>query len=112
MSPSRRPSAEASEPVPLLKQASRAAFWNAVLLPILALGNLAFSVLILLTALFVDKPLDFNVFPTVLLLATMVRLALNLASTRLILSHGHEGPGAAGRVIEAFGGFDTIDHLI
>jgi len=74
--------------------------------------SVAFSVLILLTALFVDKPLDFNVFPTVLLLATMVRLALNLASTRLILSHGHEGPGAAGRVIEAFGGFVMGNNFV
>ena len=67
--------------------------------------SITFSVLILMTALFVDRPLDFNAFPTVLLLATMVRLALNMASTRLILSDGHEGPAAAGRVIEAFGGF-------
>jgi flagellar biosynthesis protein FlhA len=67
--------------------------------------SISFSVLILLTALFAEKPLDFTAFPTVLLLATMVRLALNLASTRLILTHGHEGPAAAGRVIEAFGGF-------
>ena len=67
--------------------------------------SISFSVLILLTALFVDKPLQFNAFPTVLLLATMVRLSLNLASTRLILSHGHEGTDAAGWVIEAFGGF-------
>ncbi len=74
--------------------------------------SVAFSVLILLTALFVDKPLDFNVFPTVLLLATMVRLALNLASTRLILSHGHEGPAAAGRVIEAFGGFVMGNNFV
>ena len=74
--------------------------------------SVAFSVLILLTALFVEKPLDFNVFPTVLLLATMVRLALNLASTRLILSDGHEGPGAAGRVIEAFGGFVMGNNFV
>jgi flagellar biosynthesis protein FlhA len=67
--------------------------------------SITISVLILLTALFVDKPLEFNAFPTVLLLATMVRLALNLASTRLILTHGHEGLDAAGHVIEAFGGF-------
>jgi flagellar biosynthesis protein FlhA len=67
--------------------------------------SISFSVLILLTALFAEKPLDFTAFPTVLLLATMVRLALNLASTRLILAHGHEGPAAAGHVIEAFGGF-------
>ena len=67
--------------------------------------SITFSVLILLTALFVEKPLDFNAFPTVLLIATMIRLALNLASTRLILTHGHEGTAAAGHVIEAFGGF-------
>ena len=67
--------------------------------------SISFSVLILLTALFVEKSLQFNAFPTILLLATMVRLSLNLASTRLILSSGHEGTGAAGRVIEAFGGF-------
>ena len=67
--------------------------------------SITLSVLILLTALFVEKPLDFNAFPTILLLATMVRLALNLATTRLILTHGHEGPSAAGHVIEAFGGF-------
>ncbi|MCU0838285.1 MAG: flagellar biosynthesis protein FlhA [Rhodospirillales bacterium] len=67
--------------------------------------SITLSVLILLTALFVEKPLDFNAFPTVLLLATMVRLALNLASTRLILTHGHEGLDAAGAVIAAFGDF-------
>ncbi|MDG4575212.1 MAG: flagellar biosynthesis protein FlhA [Defluviicoccus sp.] len=67
--------------------------------------SITLSVLILLTALFVEKPLEFNAFPTILLLATMIRLALNLATTRLILTHGHEGPSAAGHVIEAFGGF-------
>jgi flagellar biosynthesis protein FlhA len=67
--------------------------------------SITFSVLILLTALFIEKPLEFNAFPTVLLLSTMVRLALNMASTRLILTHGHEGTEAAGRVIEAFAGF-------
>ncbi len=67
--------------------------------------SITFSVLILITALFIQKPLDFNTFPTVLLLATMLRLALNMASTRLILSDGHQGPSAAGQVIEAFGNF-------
>ena len=67
--------------------------------------SITFSVLVLMTALFIEKPLDFNTFPTVLLLATMVRLSLNVASTRLILANGHEGTDAAGRVIEAFGGF-------
>ncbi len=67
--------------------------------------SITFSVVILMTALFAEKPLEFNSFPTVLLLATMIRLSLNLASTRLILANGHEGTGAAGRIIEAFGGF-------
>jgi flagellar biosynthesis protein FlhA len=59
--------------------------------------SITFSVLILMTALFINRPLDFNAFPTILLIATMLRLSLNLASTRLILSNGHEGTGAAGR---------------
>ena len=67
--------------------------------------SLMFSVLVLMTVIFMDKPLDFNSFPTILLIATMIRLALNLASTRLILSDGHQGTDAAGQVIEAFGGF-------
>lgn len=67
--------------------------------------SITFSVLILMTALFIERPLEFNTFPTILLLATMIRLALNLASTRLILAHGHEGTDAAGQVIQAFGGF-------
>ena len=67
--------------------------------------SITFSVLILMTALFVEKPLEFNAFPTVLLLATMIRLSLNLASTRLILTDGHLGTDAAGEVIQAFGGF-------
>ena len=67
--------------------------------------SITFSVLILMTSLFIERPLQFNAFPVVLLLATMMRLSLNLASTRLILSHGHEGPQAAGQVIQAFGGF-------
>jgi flagellar biosynthesis protein FlhA len=67
--------------------------------------SIILSVLILMTALFIQAPLEFSVFPTVLLIATMLRLALNLASTRLILSRGHEGTAAAGHVIEAFGSF-------
>ena len=67
--------------------------------------SITFSVLILMTALFISRPLEFNSFPTVLLIATMIRLSLNLASTRLILSNGHEGTDAAGAVIQAFGGF-------
>jgi flagellar biosynthesis protein FlhA len=67
--------------------------------------SITFSVLILMTALFIKAPLEFSVFPTVLLISTMLRLSLNLASTRLILAHGHEGSLAAGHVIAAFGGF-------
>jgi flagellar biosynthesis protein FlhA len=67
--------------------------------------SIIFSVLILMTALFIHAPLEFSAFPTVLLIATMLRLSLNLASTRLILAHGHEGTSAAGHVIEAFGNF-------
>ncbi|MGE0847416.1 MAG: flagellar biosynthesis protein FlhA [Flavobacteriaceae bacterium] len=67
--------------------------------------SIVFSVLILMTSLFIQAPLEFSSFPTVLLIATMLRLALNLASTRLILARGHEGTDAAGHVIEAFGNF-------
>ncbi len=67
--------------------------------------SVALSVLILMTVLFIQMPLDFSTFPTVLLVATSLRLSLNVASTRLILENGHEGTDAAGHVIEAFGGF-------
>lgn len=67
--------------------------------------SITLSVLILMTSLFIERPLEFSSFPTVLLVTTMLRLALNVASTRLILSHGHEGTHAAGEVIKAFGGF-------
>lgn len=63
--------------------------------------------MVLMTCLFLEKPLDFNAFPTVLLISTMIRLSLNVASTRLILSEGHTGPDAAGNVIAAFGAFVT-----
>lgn len=76
-----------------------------IVLDLLLAVSIILSVLILMTSLFVEKPLEFTVFPTILLIATMLRLALNLASTRLILSHGHEGTAAAGHVIEAFGHF-------
>jgi flagellar biosynthesis protein FlhA len=76
-----------------------------LLLDLLLAVSITMSVLILMTALFISKPLEFSAFPTVLLIATLLRLALNLASTRLILSHGHEGPDAAGDVIAAFGNF-------
>jgi flagellar biosynthesis protein FlhA len=77
----------------------------AILLDFSLAISITFSVLILMTSLFIQAPLEFSSFPTVLLIATMLRLALNLASTRLILAHGHEGTAAAGHVIEAFGNF-------
>ncbi|MEX2036061.1 MAG: flagellar biosynthesis protein FlhA [Xanthobacteraceae bacterium] len=76
-----------------------------VLLDLALAISIILSVLILMTALFIHTPLEFSAFPTVLLIATMLRLALNLASTRLILAHGHEGTSAAGHVIQAFGNF-------
>ena len=75
------------------------------LLDILLAASITFSVMVLMTALFTRKALEFSTFPSILLIATMFRLGLNIASTRLILSEGHQGPDAAGRVIEAFGGF-------
>jgi flagellar biosynthesis protein FlhA len=76
-----------------------------LLLDLLLAISIVFSVLILMTALFIQTPLEFSAFPTVLLIAAMLRLALNLATTRLILSEGHNGTDAAGHVIEAFGNF-------
>lgn len=67
--------------------------------------SITFSVLVLMVALLIARPLDFSAFPTILLIATMLRLSLNLASTRLILSNGHQGTDAAGSVIQAFGDF-------
>jgi flagellar biosynthesis protein FlhA len=74
------------------------------------------AVLVLMVALFLEKPLDFTSFPQLLLLTTLLRLSLNVATTRLILSHGNEGPTAAGYVVAAFGGFlmggDVVIGLI
>ena len=67
--------------------------------------NIAISIVVMLVAINVLKPLDFSVFPTVLLITTLLRLSLNVASTRVVLLEGHTGPGAAGQVIEAFGHF-------
>lgn len=75
------------------------------LLDVFLAFSITFSVLIFMTTIFIEKPLQFNSFPTILLVATMLRLSLNVASTRLILSNGHEGIDAAGDVIKAFGGF-------
>ena len=75
----------------------------AFLMDVLLAISLVSSVLILMTAVMMKKPLDFAIFPTVLLVSTLFRLGLNLASTRLVLTHGNEGTGGAGQVIEAFG---------
>jgi flagellar biosynthesis protein FlhA len=75
------------------------------LLDMLFSFNIALSLVILLAVIYVMRPLEFAAFPTVVLGATLLRLALNIASTRVVLLHGHDGPGAAGKVIEAFGEF-------
>ena len=67
--------------------------------------NIALSLMVLVAALYTTRPLDFASFPTILLVTTLLRLSLNVASTRVVLMHGHEGPDAAGKVIEAFGHF-------
>jgi flagellar biosynthesis protein FlhA len=74
-------------------------------LDILFTFNIALSIVIMMSVFYVSRPVEFGVFPTVLLVATLLRLALNVASTRVVLLHGHSGPGAAGRVIQSFGEF-------
>jgi len=82
------------------------------LLDIALAVSISFSILVLLTALFIKKPLEFSAFPTVLLVATMLRLGLNMASTRLILSDGADGVDAAGEVIRAFGALITQGNYV
>ncbi|MBY0267627.1 MAG: FHIPEP family type III secretion protein, partial [Burkholderiales bacterium] len=79
-------------------------------LDVLFTFNIAFSIMVLLTGLYTVKPLDFAIFPTVLLVTTLLRLSLNIASTRVVLLHGHTGPDAAGKVIESFGHFVVGDN--
>ncbi|NCO21265.1 MAG: flagellar biosynthesis protein FlhA, partial [Rhodobacterales bacterium] len=74
-------------------------------LDVLFTVNITLSIIILMAVIYVLRPLEFSAFPTVLLLVTLMRLGLNVASTRVVLLHGHEGSAAAGRVIEAFGNF-------
>ncbi|MBN2753203.1 MAG: flagellar biosynthesis protein FlhA [Rhodospirillaceae bacterium] len=74
--------------------------------------SLTFSVLVLMISIFIEKPVEFSSFPLVLLIGTLMRLSLNLASTRLILSEGHLGTDAAGKVIQAFGGFIMGDNFV
>lgn len=76
-----------------------------VLLDLALTFSLASSILILLVSLYVNKALEFSVFPSLLLMTTLYRLSLNVATTRLILTHGHQGPDSAGEVIKAFGNF-------
>lgn len=86
------------------------------LMDVLLAANITIGILILLTSIYVLKPLEFSVFPSLLLLTTLFRLSLNVATTRLILLHGQEGPAAAGHVIEGFGHFvvggNTVVGLI
>ncbi|HEY0209307.1 flagellar biosynthesis protein FlhA [Acerihabitans sp.] len=77
----------------------------ALVLDLLFTFNIALSIMVLLVAMFTRKTLEFAAFPTILLFSTLLRLSLNIASTRIILLHGHTGTAAAGRVIEAFGHF-------
>ncbi|HRY18936.1 MAG TPA: FHIPEP family type III secretion protein, partial [Candidatus Competibacteraceae bacterium] len=67
--------------------------------------NIALALVVLLASVYSERPLDFTAFPTILLIATLLRLALNIASTRVVLLNGHAGADAAGKVIEAFGQF-------
>jgi flagellar biosynthesis protein FlhA len=76
-----------------------------VLLDLFFTFNIAMAVMVLLVSMYTKKPLDFSIFPTVLLVTTLLRLSLNVASTRVVLLEGHTGPDAAGKVIEAFGQF-------
>ncbi|MDP3419818.1 MAG: FHIPEP family type III secretion protein, partial [Thiobacillus sp.] len=75
------------------------------MLDVLFTLNIALAMIVMLVSLNARRPLDFSVFPTVLLLTTLLRLSLNVASTRIILMEGHTGPDAAGKVIESFGNF-------
>ena len=76
-----------------------------LLLDLLFTFNIALAMIVLLAAVYSTRPMDFAAFPTILLLTTLLRLSLNVASTRVILLNGHTGPDAAGKVIEAFGHF-------
>ena len=75
------------------------------LLDLLFTVNIAMSLMVLLAVVYVKRPLEFSVFPSVLLMVTLLRLSLNVASTRVVLLHGHQGGAAAGHVIESFGNF-------
>ncbi len=76
-----------------------------IILDIFFTFNLALSLIVLMASVYIRRPLEFAAFPTVLLVATLLRLSLNIASTRVVLLEGHSGPGSAGQVIQAFGDF-------
>ncbi|MEY3196753.1 MAG: flagellar biosynthesis protein FlhA [Pseudomonadota bacterium] len=82
------------------------------LLDVLLAFSIAIAIVILMNTLFINKPLELSVFPTILLVTTMLRLSLNIASTRLILANGHTGTSAAGHVIEAFGNFVMQGNVV
>jgi flagellar biosynthesis protein FlhA len=82
------------------------------LLDVLFTFNIMIGLIIIMVAINSSTPLDFSAFPSILLIATMLRLGLNVASTRLVLMKGHEGPDAAGKVIEAFGNFVIAGNYI
>ena len=83
-----------------------------VVLDLLQSANITLAVLVLLTTLAIRSPTDFSAFPTILLTTTLTRLVLNVATTRLVLSHGHEGPNAAGGVVRSFGEFVAGDQVV
>ena len=84
----------------------------AFLLDAFFVTNILVSLVVLMVAMHTYRPLDFSSFPTLILIATVLRLALNVASTRVVLSKGHTGTDAAGRVIEAFGNFVIAGNYI
>lgn len=83
-----------------------------IMLDLALTASLSLSLLVLLVSIYTEKALDFSVFPSLLLMTTLFRLALNVATTRLVLTHGHSGAGSAGRVIEAFGHFVIGDNYV
>src|SRR5688500_365159 len=82
-----------------------------LLLDFLFTFNIALAIIVLLVAMTTLKPLDFAVFPTVLLLTTLLRLSLNVASKRVVLLHGLTAPHAAGTIVEAFADFIVVGHI-
>ena len=84
----------------------------AYILDLFFVTNILLSLLVLMVAMHTYRPLDFSSFPSLLLIATVLRLALNVASTRVVLADGHTGSDAAGKIIEAFGKFIIANNYI